>query len=127
MNFFESYADAVLQELNETGSNIGDIVVDWEALVEKENTTTTYDTSETVAIKTNHTRPYQDGIMPGRIKDKFTPRETETEKLRDIWKPKTSTVEYSEPMVMNGLHHKEPVRIARKKNTQFTRKKLKRK
>lgn len=75
MNFFIRYANALEQELNEDRSNIGDIVVDLESIIQKETTATTNDTSSAVVEQTEtNIRPIQDGVMPGQTKPTFAPR-----------------------------------------------------
>lgn len=127
MNFFESYADAVLHELNEECSNLGDIVVDWEALCVKENTSQTNDTSFTATHTTKHNnRPSVDGLMPGRTNPAYKPNQAEQDaiKLRKIWHTSTTTkLNRSEPVTLNNHHVKTPVVITRKVDTTFRRKK----
>ena len=130
MNFFESYADAVMHELNEDRSNLGDIVVDWNSLIQKETTATTYDTYEAVTPNTKHNfRPTQDGIMPDSSKSAYKPRDAErpNPKLRDIWTSNNSTLKHSIPITLTAYPNNGPVVIVRKKNTQFTTKRLRKK
>lgn len=114
MEFFIRYANAIEQELNDDGSNIGDILVDWKSLTQKESTTNVNDTSEAVTEHTN--RPKQDGNMPKRP---FSPREVESNKvkLRDVWNTSNSKVSYSEPITLNAFQERGPTRIVRKKAT----------
>lgn len=130
MNFFESYADAVMQELNEDRSNFGDIVVDWISLLQKETTATTNDTSEAVTSNTEHNfRPTQDGIMPGSSKSAYKPRDAErpNPKLRDLWTSNKPTLKHSIPVTLTAYPNNGPVVIVRKKNTQFITKRLRKK
>lgn len=118
MNFFESYADALALELNEDGSNFGDIVVDWMSLTAEENTAQPDDTSNNAVNQTNTTRPDVDGLMPNQPKRNFHPR-TETDntmKLRDIWPRSTKTcyTVHSEPMIVRTHDKEKPVVIIRK-------------
>ncbi|ARV76819.1 hypothetical protein PHABIO_188 [Pseudomonas phage Phabio] len=126
MNFFESYADLVMLELNEDGSNIGDIVVDWEQLCKKESTTNSNDTSNAAPTTKHNNRPFKDGNMPGRTNPAFKPNEAEeTIKLRKIWRNNTTTkLSRSEPVHLNNHHLKGEHVIVRKVDTTFRRKQL---
>lgn len=120
MNFFISYADALAKELNEDGSNIGDIVVDWKPLIKKVSTATTNDT----VVPDNHTsHPDQDGIMPGH---KFKPRSVNNPvfKLSEIWpRKKESNLTRSVPVYLEGSLKSTTVIIVRRKTSGVVRKK----
>lgn len=120
MNFFISYADALAKELNEDGSNIGDIVVDWESLIKKVSTVTTNDT---VTPDQHTSRPSQDGIMPGH---KFKPRSVNNPvfKLSEIWpRKKESNLTHSVPMHLEGSLKSTTIIIVRRKTSGGIRKK----
>lgn len=125
MEFFIRYAEALEQELNESGSDINDIFVDFELLVRKETTVEANDTSEAVTEQPKSTRPTVDGVMPCGSKPPYQPRSTESDtvKLRDVCPPESSKLEYSRPQELKNSTRKGPVRIVRKK-TNFTRKGL---
>lgn len=115
MDFFIRYAEEVELQLNEDASNIGDIAVDWEALLQKETTATTNDTSEAVP---NEDCPKKDGFMPDQPKRSYKIKEDriERERLRDIWKRThmVSTLEHSEPIELRNTKPGHSASIIRK-------------
>lgn len=128
MDFFTRYAEVLQQQLNESGSNIGEIAIDWIALAMKENTTATNDTSEAA---TNKDDPNQDGFMPYQPKRAFKPNESrdDRQRLRDIWKRAhmSSNLEHSEPLELKSLRPGHSARIIRKKVTTVAGKEVRRK
>lgn len=124
MEFFIRYAEALKAEQNESDSDINDIFVDVSELIQKETTVSTNDTSEAVPTQPQRTRPKKDGVMPRGPNRKYEPRSTESDpvKLRDVWHPKPSKLEYSLPIELRMFPERGKVRIVRMK-TKFTRKK----